>query len=58
MKGHEGDDELGVFGVQGGAEITLLGDVCFKFSITFSDASVLYLLTLSLASLLNYVCSP
>lgn len=39
-------------------EITLLGDVCFKFSMTFSDASVLYLLTLSLASLLNYVCSP
>jgi len=34
---------------------TLLGDVGFKFSTDFSNASVLYLLILSLASLLDYV---
>lgn len=33
----------------------LLGDVGFKFSTNFSDASILYLLTLSLASLLDYI---
>lgn len=33
----------------------LLGDVGFKFSTNFSAASILYLLTLSLASLLDYV---
>lgn len=32
---------------------TLLGDVGFKFSTGFSDASILYLLTLSSASLLD-----